>query len=56
MSPFKNASVAAKFESYPPVVRRKQGSTVTPDPSFQPTGYSGLHPLPSAGELKRWAS
>jgi hypothetical protein len=23
MSPFKNASVAAKFESYPPVVRRK---------------------------------
>lgn len=23
MSPFKNATVAAKFESYPPAVRRK---------------------------------
>lgn len=27
-----------------------------PDPSLHPTAYSGLRPLPSAGELKRWAS
>jgi hypothetical protein len=25
----------------------------TPNPSLHPTAYSGLRPLPSAGELKR---
>jgi hypothetical protein len=29
---------------------------MTPNPSLHPTAYSGLRPLPSAGELKRWAS
>jgi hypothetical protein len=31
-------------------------SAMTPNPSLHPTAYSGLRPLPSAGELKRWAS
>jgi hypothetical protein len=26
---------------------------LTPNPSLHPTAYSGLRPLPSAGELKR---
>lgn len=26
-----------------------------PNPSLHPTAYSGLRPLPSVGELKRWA-
>ena len=26
---------------------------VRPNPSLHPTAYSGLRPLPSAGELKR---
>ena len=31
---------------------------VTPPPNtaLQPTGYSGLRPLPPSAELERWAS
>jgi hypothetical protein len=29
---------------------------VRSNPSLHPTRYSGLRPLPRAGELKRWAS
>jgi len=31
-------------------------SSVTPNPSLHPTACSGLCPLPSAGEPKRWAT
>jgi hypothetical protein len=30
--------------------------SVPPNPSLHPTAYSGLRPLPSAGELKRYAA
>jgi hypothetical protein len=31
-------------------------SAAPPNPSLHPTCYSGLRPLPQAGELKRWAA
>jgi hypothetical protein len=30
-----------------------EGDRPLPNPSLHPTAYSGLRPLPSAGELKR---
>ncbi len=37
-----------------PVMRNSE--PLRSNPSLHPTASSGLRPLPSAGELKRWAS
>src|SRR5215468_929097 len=35
---------------------KRRATSVRPSPSLHPTRYSGLRPLPRAGELKRWAA